>query len=69
MQELGLVPLKGRSHVTFIENNNPGPNPSPGRKDRGTKDVPGYRVRQQTRDLVDLISHQSVAGASGILSF
>ena len=36
----------------------------PGRTDRGTKDIPGFAVRQQTRDLADLISHASVAGAS-----
>jgi hypothetical protein len=56
--------FKGRSHVTFVENSAPGPNPMPGRTDRGTKDIPGFAVRQQTRDLADLISHASVAGAS-----
>ena len=56
--------FKGRSHVTFVENTVPGRNPMPGRTDRGTKDKPGFAVRQQTRDLVDLISHPSVAGAS-----
>jgi hypothetical protein len=51
---------KGRAHVFFVENNNPGLDATPNKKDRGTPDLPGYKVRKQTRDLVSLLRSKAI---------
>jgi hypothetical protein len=59
-----LASDKGRAHVFFVENNNPGADATPDKRDKGTPDLPGYKVRKQTRDLVSLLQHNSVMKTS-----
>ncbi len=60
---------KGRVHFKFVENLHPYVDATPGRKDRGDANFPGYRVRHQTRDVASLVLHEAVKDKSEYFLF
>lgn len=47
VRDVVLASEKGRAHIFFVENNHPGVDATPRKRDRGTPDLPGYKVRKQ----------------------
>ena len=60
--ESNRLRYEGRAEFKFLVNDHSLPNPLPGQDDPGSADVPGARVRKQTRDIVRLM--QVARGAS-----
>ena len=60
VRDVVLASEKGRAHIFFVENNHPGVDATPRKRDRGTPDLPGYKVRKQTRDLVSLLRAETI---------
>ena len=60
---------KGRDHFSFVENLHPLKDATPGKRDAGNPNFPGYRVRHQTRDVASLLLHEAVKDQSHYFLF
>ena len=64
-----LSSQKGKDHFDFVENLHPLKDATPERRDKGNPNLPGYRVRHQTRDVASLLLHDAVKDKSHYFLF